>query len=137
MLRYVIFFAVLFSLSTSDAQSEKALIEATLNDYLEGTSLAKPEQIRRAFHEELNLYSVNNEGQLSVWKGSEYIDGYVGSKPSNRLGKILQIDYEKNAAIAKIEIYYPQNPQTAYIDYFMLLKLENKWTIIHKIYTKK
>lgn len=137
MFRFTLFLGLLFTLSYGYGQSEISLIEETLNDYLEGTSLAKPEQIKRAFHKDLNLYSVNHEEKLSIWKGSEYISGYEESDPSNRVGKILHIDYEKNAATAKIEIYYPQNPTVIYVDYFMLLKLEGKWTIIHKIYTKK
>ena len=38
--------------------------------------------------------------------------------------------------MAKVEISHPKSPST-YVDYFMLLKLEGKWTIIHKMYTKR
>ena len=118
------------------AQSEIALIEKTLNDYLQGTSLAKPDQVREAFHADLNLYSVDQEAKLKVWKGSDYIAGFEGAEPSNRLGKIVAIDFENDAAIAKAEISYPNSP-LVFIDYFMLLKVDGKWTIIHKMYTRK
>lgn len=48
------------------AQSEIALIAETLNDYLQGTSLAKPDQVREAFHSDLNLYSVDQEDKLVI-----------------------------------------------------------------------
>ena len=137
MLKNILLLVVCFVSSFSYGQSEMTLIEDTINDYLEGTSLAKPEQIKLAFHPDLNLYSLDNEGKLSIWKGADYIAGHEGQKPSHRLGEILHVDYENNAAMAKVEITYPQNKEVAYIDYFMLLKLEGKWTIIHKMYTKK
>lgn len=118
------------------AQSETALIENVLNDYLEGTSKAKPDQVRQAFHPDLNLYSVDEDDKLKIWKGSDYISGFEGKEPSNRLGKILSIDFENDAAIAKAEISYPNRP-LVFIDYFMLLKIEGEWTIIHKMYTRK
>lgn len=136
MSRLLLLLGMFFTLTCGYSQSDLQQIEETLNDYLEGTSLAKPEQIRKAFHEDLNLYSINSDGKLSIWKGAEYIAGFEGKDQSHRVGRIIQIDYENNAAIAKIEIRYPKNLSTSYIDYFMLLKVEGEWTIIHKMYTK-
>lgn len=136
-MKKVFLLLVLFGSSLiCNAQSETSLIEKALNDYLEGTSKAKPDQIREAFHPDLNLYSLDKVGKLKVWKGSDYISGFEGSKPSNRLGKILSIDFENDIAMAKAEISYPNRP-VVYIDYFMLLKVEGNWSIIHKMYTKK
>lgn len=121
----------------TNRKAELEQISATLQDYIDGTSFAKPDQIRKAFHPDLNLYSIDQEGKLSIWKGTDYISRFEGSKASNRLGKILSIDYENDAAMAKVEIIYPNRPSVVYIDYFMLLKIEDKWTIVHKMFTKK
>ena len=136
MKRLLLILTLMSSSFISMAQSETQLIEDTLNDYLEGTSKAKPDQVRKAFHPDLNLYSLDENKKLKIWKGSDYISGFEGKEASNRLGKILSVDFENDIAMAKAEISYPNNP-VVFIDYFMLLKIEGKWTIVHKMYTRK
>ncbi len=114
-------------------QNENA-IKAALMHYIEGTSNGEPKRLEKVFHPDLNLYSVSKTGALNVWKGQDYISGYKEGKRTDRIGKILSIDYENNAAIAKVEI---KTHGRVYIDYFLLLKLNNNWTIIHKSYTQK
>ena len=117
-------------------QTDQEAITSTVNDYLEGTSKAKPELVRQAFHPDLNLYSVDENDKLKVWKGTDYISSFEGKEPNNRLGKILSIDLENDAAIVKAEISYPKR-SLVFIDYIMLLKVAGKWTIIQKMYTRK
>ena len=52
-----------------------------------------------------------------------------------RQGKIIYVDYEKDAAIVKIEILIPS--LRVFTDYLMLLKIEGKWKIIHKSFTSR
>ncbi|MBO6522518.1 MAG: nuclear transport factor 2 family protein [Balneolaceae bacterium] len=117
------------------AQSETELITETINDYIEGTSYGNQDQVRKAFHPDLNLYSIRN-GKLHVWFGQDYINGITEGRNTGRTGKILSIDYENNVATAKAEIIIPGRP-APFIDYFILAKAEGKWTIIHKAYTVK
>jgi len=117
------------------AQSDKALIEKTLNDYIEGSTNGQPKRLAEAFHSNLNLYYVKDD-QVKIWSGKDYILDTKEGIPTGEKGKILSIDYENNAAVAKVEITNPKNGNT-YIDYFMLLKTNSKWTIIHKMFTKK
>ncbi|MDX6183962.1 hypothetical protein LNP22_13180 [Flavobacterium flavipigmentatum] len=42
-----------------------------------------------------------------MWKGQEYIGNFKDGKKSNRIGRILFIDIENDAAIAKVEILMP------------------------------
>lgn len=129
-------FALALLLSTSlHAQTEKELITDTINDYIEGTSYGNQDQVRKAFHPDLNLYSIRN-GKLNVWFGQDYINGITEGRDTGRKGKILSIDYENDVAVAKAEIIIPGR-DAPFIDYFMLAKAEDKWTIIHKAYTVK
>lgn len=114
--------------------SERKLIEETLVDYIEGSTNGQPDRLRRAFHPDLNLYSIK-AGKLSVWSGQDYIKDTKEGKPTGETGKILSIDFENDIAVAKVEISHPRS-SVPYIDYFMLLKIEDKWTIIHKSWTK-
>jgi len=117
-----------------NGQTEIELISQTLTDYIEGSTNGQPDRLKSAFHPDLNLYSVR-EDKISIWSGVDYIKSTHEGKPTGEYGKIISIDYENNAAMAKVEISHPQNP-VPFIDYFMLLKTEGKWTIIHKMYTK-
>lgn len=117
-----------------NAQSDIDLISQTLTDYIEGSTNGQPARLKSAFHPDLNLYSIR-DNKINVWSGVDYIKDTHEGKPTGEYGKIISIDYENNAAVAKVEISHPKNP-IPYIDYFMLLKNEGKWTIIHKMYTK-
>lgn len=117
-----------------NAQSEIELISETLTDYIEGSTNGQPARLKSAFHPDLNLYSIR-DNEISVWSGVDYIKDTHEGKPTGEHGKIISIDYENNAAMAKVEISHPKNP-IPYIDYFMLLKNDGKWIIIHKMYTK-
>lgn len=129
---------LLLGLQYSNAQSDSEfeLISNTLMNYIEGSTNGQPNLLKKAFHPDLNLYTVDREEKLKLWTGIEYIASTKEGKPTGEAGKIISIDFENNAAVAKVEISHPDSPST-YIDYFMLLKVEGQWTIIHKMYTKR
>ncbi len=126
---------ILVCILEATAQSDTDLIEKTLTDYIEGSTNGQPNRLKEAFHADLNLYYVRNN-EVRVWSGKDYILDTKEGQPTGEKGKILSIDYENDAAMAKVEIFNPENNNT-YIDYFMLLKTNDKWTIIHKMFTKK
>lgn len=124
---------LVFAFQKISAQTDLESITSTLMDYLEGTAKGEPERVKRAFHPELNLYSVANDS-LRAWYGQDYTGGIKQGKKSNRIGRIVSVDYENDAAIGKIEIIMP-GPKRIYTDYLMLLKYQGSWKIIHKSYT--
>ncbi len=133
MNKILIIMLLVFGIQNSSAQSDLELIAATLMDYIEGTANGEPDRVSRAFHSELNLYSITNDS-LKVWYGQNYIGGIKEGKKSNRIGRIVSIDFENDASMAKIEILMP-DAKRIYTDYLMLLKYEGNWKIIHKSYT--
>ncbi|MEP3208992.1 MAG: nuclear transport factor 2 family protein [Maribacter sp.] len=124
---------IVIGMQTTNAQSDLEAITSTLMDYVEGTANGEPERVKRAFHPELNLYSVANDS-VRVWYGQDYTGGIKTGRKSNRIGRIVSIDYENDAACAKIEILMP-GPKRIYTDYLLLLKYQGSWKIIHKSYT--
>jgi hypothetical protein len=126
---------VCIGIQNSIAQSDDALIRETLTKYIDGSTGGQPALLKEAFHPDLNLYYVKNNA-VATWSGVAYIADTKEGKPTGEKGKILSVDYENNAAVAKVEISHPNSP-TPYIDYFMLLKTNGTWTIIHKMFTKK
>ena len=120
---------------TIQSQSEIEHINKVLYHYIEGTANGEPDRLSEAFDKDFNLYFVRNDS-LQVWSGKQYVSNVKPGRKSNRIGKVLSIDYEGDAAIAKIEILMPARKRI-YTDYLMLLKLQGKWKIIHKSFTYK
>lgn len=126
---------MLIGIQNLQAQTEESLIRKTLTDYIEGSTNGQPKRLKDAFHPDLKLYYIK-DGNLKTWAGTAYIEDTKEGKPTGESGKILSIDYENDVAMAKVQISNPKNP-VPYIDYFLLLKVQDKWTIIHKAFTKK
>lgn len=133
MKKTLVIIITLLAIQITNAQDELDAIKSTLMDYIEGTANGEPDRVKRAFHDQLNLYSIANDS-LKVWYGKDYVGGIKQGRKSNRIGRIVNIDYENNAAVAKIEILMP-NAKRIYTDYLMLLKVQGQWKIIHKSYT--
>ncbi|AXT55236.1 nuclear transport factor 2 family protein [Aquimarina sp. AD1] len=123
----------LISFYITSGQSDKDQITETLLHYIEGTANGAPERIKKAFHKDLNLYSISND-TLSIRSGKKYISYFKEGKKRERVGKIVSIDVVNDAAIAKVEIDVPTRKRL-YTDYMMLLKVKGTWKIIHKSYT--
>ena len=121
------------AVSTQNADTRP--IETVLMKYIDGTSQGKPELLQEAFYKSLNLYSRNADGSLKVWDGQDYISRFEPGKPNNRVGRIISIDQEDDIAVAKVEIEIPGS--RIFTDYFLLVKYEGEWKIIHKSYTSR
>ena len=118
---------------SENSKSEIEQITQTLMNYIDGTGNGEPEKLRKAFHPDFNLYTVTAEDSLRIRSGEKYVSNVKEGVKSSRIGKIISIDYEKDAAIAKAEIIIPN--WRIFTDYFLLLKYEGSWKIVHKSYT--
>ena len=135
MARIIFILLIVLGIQYTAAQSEEALITKTLMDYIEGTANGEPDRIRKAFHSDLNLYSIAND-TLRALSGTQYIGYFKEGQKADRVGKIISIDYVNDAAIAKVEINSPVKKRL-YTDYMMLLKVKGQWKIIHKSFTSQ
>ena len=117
---------------TQSTSHEFEQISATLMDYIEGTANGEPERLRKAFHPDFNLYTVTRDS-LWIRSGEKYISNIKPGEKANRIGRIISIDYENDAAMAKAEIVIPG--WRIFTDYFLLLRYEGSWKIVQKSYT--
>ncbi|MCC7246352.1 MAG: nuclear transport factor 2 family protein [Saprospiraceae bacterium] len=127
------FSAATVNAQTNNIPSDIAQITATLMDYIEGTANGEPERLRRAFHPDFSLYTVTDKDSLLIRSGEKYIANIKPGEKNNRIGRILSIDVDKNAAMAKAEIVVPG--WRTFTDYFLLLRYEGAWKIVQKSYT--
>ncbi len=135
LFKFIVIILILTGSLNSFAQNSKSeieLITTTLMDYIEGTANGEPERLRKAFHSDFNLYTIEKDS-LRIRSGEKYISNVKKGEKTNRIGRIISIDYEKDAAIAKAEIVIPN--WRIFTDYFLLLKYEGSWKIVHKSYT--
>lgn len=117
---------------TENSQSEIALITEAIMDYIDGTANGEPEKLKKAFHPDFNLYTIANDS-LWVRSGKKYVSNIKEGVKANRIGRIISIDYENDAAVAKAEIVIPN--WRIFTDYFLLMKYEGSWKIVQKSYT--
>jgi len=132
--KYLMLTIAFLAVQITNSQTDLELITATLNDYIEGTANGKPDKLKKAFHPDFNLYTITGDS-LRIWRGRDYVGKFKEGEKSSRIGRIISIDYENNAAIAKAEIIIPN--WRIFTDYFLLLKYEGAWKIVHKSYTWK
>ncbi len=125
--------------NVADLQAKNTLeidkINTTLIHYIEGTANSKPDRLNKAFHKDFNLYYIKKD-TLGIIPGKKYITNFTQGKTFNRIGKVLSIDYEDDAGLAKIQVLMPDRDRVA-IDYLLLLKIKEEWKIIHKSFTSK
>jgi hypothetical protein len=135
--RFLFFFLLLAAwqtqAQTAHTSSDIAQITATLMDYIEGTANGEPDRLKRAFHPDFKLYTVTESDSLRIRSGEKYISDIKPGEKANRIGRIISIDYEKDAAMAKAEIIVPG--WRIFTDYFLLLRYEGSWRIVQKSYT--
>lgn len=131
----ILVFGLNTNAQTENSQSEIQQITETLMDYIEGTANGEPDRLRKAFHPDFKLYTVTKEDSLRIRSGEKYVSNIKVGEKSNRIGRIISIDYEKDAAIAKAEIIIPN--WKIFTDYFLLLKYEGSWKIVQKSYTSR
>lgn len=120
------------NVNAQNNEPDIAQITTTLMNYIDGTANGDPEKLKKAFHPDFNLYTTERDS-LKIRSGEKYISNVKVGEKSNRIGRIISIDFEKDAAIAKAEIVIPN--WRIFTDYFLLLKYEGSWKIVHKSYT--
>jgi len=124
---------ILFMVQLTVGQTDEEAITTTLMHYIEGTANGEPDRLKKAFHPDFNLYFVKND-TVTAWKGSDYVGNVKEGRKSNRIGKIIDMDITNDAATAKVEIDMPDRKRL-YTDYFLLLKTQGRWEIVHKSFT--
>ncbi len=128
----IISFILLVSF-TSLAQSDEQGILATVNDYLDGGTNGNVSQFKGAF--------VADAVQRSIGKSGNVIGMTVESlasklKPGQKMSRETQIvswSYAGIAATATTETIYPTSK---IIDLLNLLKIDGRWKIVSRVYSR-
>ncbi|WPN26718.1 nuclear transport factor 2 family protein [Pseudomonas marginalis] len=109
-------------------------ITEVLNKYIEGCKQAKSSIMKPAFNEHATMYSVGADGKLdggAIPILFEGIDKNFRPSPDAQAA-ITRIEIVGNAASARIDANSMSG--LSFTDFFQLLKVEGKWTVVSKIF---
>lgn len=118
----------------SASAGAEAEVRAALQHYLDGHATGLGAHHDSVFHERSYLYWIA-DGELRSRSSAEYIAGAPGrpaADESDRKRRIVWVDIEGDAAVARIELDYPGARIT---DYMSLLLVDGEWRIMNKIFT--
>ena len=113
--------------------ANEAEVRAAVEHYLLGHATGEGAHFRMVFHPDSKLY-FNRDGKFTIRTSEDYIAGAPGKPAADeaqRKRRIVNVDVTGDAAVAKVELDYPNALLT---DYFTLLKVDGKWMIMNKIF---
>lgn len=118
--------------------ADEAAIRQTVQYYFDGGKNRDSLTLRKAFHPEARMLFAR-DGKLALVPIGEYITR-VGSerlKPGevdSTERKVVSVDVVGDAAVAKLEL---KRPGALLTDYMSLLKVDGRWLIVNKIFTRE
>ena len=114
-------------------QEYNAIVEV-LNKYNDGCKQAKSSVMKPAFSDQATIFGVGEDGKLSGGPIQGLFDGIDSSfHPSPEAqAAIVRDDIVGTAASARIDANDVSG--VSFTDFFSLLKVDGKWTVISKIY---
>jgi hypothetical protein len=120
-------------MNTSTFVQEYNAILEVLNKYIAGVAKADSSIAKPAFHGQATMFFADAEGKLAGGPIQGLFEAIDGLKPSPEAkGAVARIDIVGAAASARVDL--DGICGFRFTDFFHLLKVEDKWTIISKIY---
>ncbi|MEM1325327.1 MAG: nuclear transport factor 2 family protein [Bacteroidota bacterium] len=132
---FIITVCLLFALNTfaQSALSEEDQVRETLWKYINGRNNGDTSLLASAFHPTAELRYIKGD-QYAIWKSEDYIKGVQPGRKVNCISRIIFVDILGNAAVAKIELEYPN---LKFADYINLLKVDGEWVIAVKTFARQ
>lgn len=114
-------------------QEHRAITEV-LTKYIEGCKQAKSSIMQPAFNEQATMFSVDSDGKLTGGAIQGLFDGIdsVFHPCPDAPAAIARIEIAGTAASARIDANDMSG--ICFTDFFQLLKVEGKWTVVSKIF---
>ncbi|MGC0931009.1 nuclear transport factor 2 family protein [Pantoea agglomerans] len=119
--------------NTTYVQDYNAIV-AVLNHYNEGGKQAKSELMKPAFSDRATIFGLDSDGNLSggpIQGLFDTIDTAFRPSPEAKAA-IVRVDIVGTAASARIDT--DDISGFRFTDFFNLLKVNDRWTVVSKIY---
>jgi hypothetical protein len=118
--------------------ADEAAIRQTVQYYFDGGKNRDSVALRKAFHPDARMLFVR-DGKLAVVPIGEYIARVAENqlKPGevdSTKRRVTSVDVAGDAGVARLEL---ERPDALVTDYMSLLKVEGRWVIVNKIFTRE
>lgn len=114
--------------------SEYDAVVKTVQTYVDGLAAGNNDILRQAFHKDATMYGFTADKNLlggPIENLYVYVDT-VGKAPEMKV-RLDVLGITSTTAVVKVEMENDGSGST-YTDFHTLIKLDNKWTIIGKIF---
>lgn len=106
---------------------ERAAIEKTVDQYIEGGRKGSGDVMKLAFHDGATIYTAAGGGPIQL-----LYDLVNGKPPAGEIAySIPTIEWEGDVAMARVEI--DDWAGAKYTDMFTLVKVDGEWKIVSKV----
>ncbi|UCC18422.1 MAG: nuclear transport factor 2 family protein [Promethearchaeota archaeon] len=117
----------------NEENEKKSIRKAIMDYYHEGHVKSNPELYDNILHDEWKFFLFDEKKQLRIVDKAEYLSWYDPEKVNKDLTwttEFYNVDVTGDNAAVKLRI---ECEEVGYIDYFNLMKIKNKWWIVHKL----
>ena len=120
---------------------EEAIKEVLETGYVHGAfNELNPEAMVKTFHEDFAIFSPGKDGKINRYPIANWVEGTKKRKADPNFDpadnkwehKFKRVDVSGNAAHVELELH--RNGKHVYTDYLSLLKFENDWKVVAKVY---
>lgn len=126
--------AVTMVAQAQEDATEKELIRAAVNEYIEGRNNGDVERLRNAFLPTATLKGISGKKEQVITPITDYVAKQTPGRKHTCTSEIRFIDFVKDVAVAQVVLTYTTH---TYFDYLVLMKVNDRWTIADKIYTRQ
>jgi Putative lumazine-binding len=118
--------------------ADEAAIRQTVQRYFDGGKNRDSVALRKAFHPDARMLFAK-DGKLVVVPIGDYIARVAENKlkpgeVDSTKRRVTSVDVTGAAAIARLEL---ERPDALLTDYMSLLKVDGRWLIVNKIFTRE
>src|SRR6187549_2680560 len=114
-------------------QSERQLIENTIQLYFDGWATGDTTKVGKAMHASCHLKNYGN-GKFTEFTRNQYLSLFKPhERPKGLNTRIVSVDITNNMGSAKVEI---STAKDLFTDYFNLMKTDEGWFIADKVSTR-
>jgi hypothetical protein len=125
-------FAILLSFQ-GFAQSDDESIKSSIQSYIQGFTKGDSASLNKAFHPNALLRNLNaTSGRIQ----DTPLKTFISKMPAggvNATGKMLSYEYAGTSGLATVELQFSD---FKYIDLLSLLKINDQWKIVCRIYSR-
>ncbi len=122
-----------FALAAQTENPELPAVKETLRYYLDGGAQGDTALFARAFLPEGQMIFID-KGKTTIVPLRDFVARQKPGVVSERQSRIVSIEIHENAATAHLELI---TPKFIFNDYMNLLKTENGWKIVNKIFHRQ